>query len=107
MQCLLLNGILNAAFSREAARTISVLLENWIAKIEKYITTMGRKFHASCIQYWNWYGTEISMDDLGNVDLQDDHKNTFYLFPGRKRCRNGIVFDRNDKQQCTKKIRCR
>lgn len=63
--------------------------------------------HASALQYWKDFGQVISDDLNVRSSMQDGRNehctktNSSFLFPGRNQFRNGIVFDKVDKQDYT------
>lgn len=75
-----------------------------VSHFDQYLQKLGNKMDKSCIQYWKRYGMVCPDGPIEEASRNAENKDSssLYVFPGRTRCRTGIVFERNDKQECTK-----
>lgn len=80
---------------------LSFMLEARIKLFEKYIDKMAASMHKSCLDYWKKYG-DLSELQYDSTPADRPSQTSLYVFPGRKRCRSGIKFERHDRQLCTK-----
>lgn len=93
-------------FSRDAAAVVSTVLDTRVAEFEKYLGNLSMKMQKSSINYWKKYGS-LSVDpidsisDLGEQQPSVRGKKSLYVFPGRRRVRQDIEFDKVDRQECT------
>lgn len=94
-------GRRNPSFTRTQMAVMSRMLSRRIKDFERYLKNFGRKLHTSSLKYWKHFGKVMPSDTTG-TNSPELLENSLYVFPGRKRCRNGIDFDKVDKQDYTK-----
>lgn len=90
-------------FTRHTARIISYLVQRRVSGFELYMKKLSAKIHKSSLDYWRAFGKiEAPTDNSVATSTTARIDKSAYVFPGRKRCRDGISFDSIDKQECTK-----
>lgn len=86
------------------AHLVAHLFDERITQFEGYLCEISEKLYLSTSRYWKRFGrTEDAV--LGGSGLDCAHElrgSSLCVSPGRRKCRNGITFEKFDKKECTK-----
>lgn len=100
------HGRHNPVYARMGAYNMAGVLERRNEHLERYVSMLAERIPPSKLQYWKKYGCiapdTLRKDNDDTFTVPDEH--SLHTFPGRKRCREGIVFEKFDRQVCAKKF---
>lgn len=99
------HGKHNTVYPSMGPYTIAAALERRTDHLQRYLCNLPERIPPSSLQYWKKYGriapNTLGKDDDNTSPMPDGQ--SLYKFPGRHWCREGIVFEKLDRQECTKK----
>lgn len=89
-------------YSRQMARIVGDLFTRRVEELENYLEILYEQRNESTLQYWKRFGQSQSTSSVMQLQRSVNEGESSYVFPGRQRVRNGVTFDKVDKQACTK-----